>query len=36
MVVATALAIVEVAAAAAVLYVRSRGQYARVIDTPDR
>ena len=33
---ATALALTEVAAAAAVLYVRSRGQYARLSGRPDR
>ena len=33
---ATVLALIEVAAAAAVLYVRSRGQYARVSGRPDR
>ncbi|WP_448453602.1 hypothetical protein [Mycolicibacterium phlei] len=33
---ATVVALIEVAAAAAVLYLRSRGQYARLIGTPDR
>ncbi|WP_083407326.1 hypothetical protein [Mycolicibacterium rutilum] len=33
---ATLVALVEAAAAAAVLYARSRGQYARLTGTPDR